>query len=428
MVTMEVLERCGSEGKLRVHVGVTLARLWSARGGAPLPVNERGLMWVLVERTSTVACVLAQGLIWPLRWVKGQGNDDRLPAKLLALADEVRVRVGASMEWGLTWGAGIKADLRGLDEAMSWESAWTTLAAGLVVTSQGGHPDVRVVATAAYDAARDEAAGVKGIGAKLGALAAVARLDDAPFVVFVAASNIEQARGVVHTRGWDKVMQVEAYPVRSSVQDGQWSWRAVLQPHLDMLAVPPDDPTKMVEWINGASLSRAKRDAYYMEIVDELAERMRVGCSARVGEVSTLLVAVSDGHYNQAALLTLALRPARVLITYSGRSRRQADRIIEWLVKERRWSREQIALQEVSDPPRLEEVERLCEALDRDALVDITGGTRATLWAMTEASERSGVRRTYIGHRDPGNVKYGEERLLIHDEIFKVTTHQGEEA
>lgn len=427
-VTMEQLESCGGEGALRVHVGKTLARLWSARGGAPLPVSERGLMWVLVERGSSVECVLARGLIWPLRWVEGQEHDARLPAKLCALADAVRVKVGVSARWGLTWGPGIDADLRGLDEAMSWGSAWTTLAAGLIVASQGGRPDVQVVATAAYDVARDEAVGVKGIEAKLGALAAVARHQVAPFVVFVAASNVEQAREVVERRGWDKVMQVEAYPVRSSVADDRWSWRTVLQPHLDRLAVPPDDPSKLVRWINDASLSFTKREAYYMEIVDELAARLRAECGARIGDVSALLVAVGDRNFNQAALLTLALRPARVIIVHNDKSEGQASAMRAWLRDVHGWSPERSESAPLSEPPTLAEVELLCGALDEDAVVDITAGTRLMLWAMTEAGRRGGARRTYISHKNPGRVRYGEERLLIHDEIFKATTHQGEEA
>jgi hypothetical protein len=288
-----------------------------------------------------------------------------------------------------------------------------------MVAASGGQPDLRVFSTAAYDVEHAEASGVSGIAAKLDAIARLDRGAQQGCVVFVAAANAEEARGVVASRGWGW-LKVEVYPVRSSMDDRGWSVRTLLQSHLDLLATPPEDAERLVQWVNEATLSFTRRERYYPELVDLLAARLREGDGARFERGQTLMVAVGDRSFNQAALLALTLRPSRLIVTYQGpKSEEQAGRLLGWLEGRADWQDVWTCIVEITEPPTGGVVAALVEALgaEQRAVVDVTGGTRAMLWAMMEAGRRVGAQITYISHRTPGRATYGEERLLVYDEV-----------
>ena len=418
-VTMQRLEGCGSEAKLSSLLGQRLYALWGANHHrVARPHLKRGEMVVLLARGQGVTGMLAPGFLLPLLWRAGQPDDPRLPQGLIDVAHDVQRHVNPAERWGLALGEGIKADLSGLDFATSWDSAWTTLAASLIVVSQGGQPDGTVFATAAYHKERDEVLAVEGIEAKLEALS---RLDGAgdKLCVFVAAANMEGARQVVEQRGWSEQIELRAYPVRSSMDDKKWSMYHALEPHLDRLAVPPDDATRLVDWVNQASLSMTRRESYYMAIVKELADRLRKACEEELGAVSTLMVAAGDRNCNQAALLSLALRPERVLLLcLDSKSRASANQFVDDFSKREGWSKERIMIEMLSSPPSQADVDVLYKKLDQRAVVDVTAGTRPTLWAMMEMSRRAGARTTYIEHKSPGSARYGGERLFVFNEMF----------
>jgi hypothetical protein len=406
-------------------LGSTLAS-WMVAGGRPLlPEATRGVMLPLLAVTepTLLALGLASGFMLPLVWRQDASHDMRLPTRLLGCADEVLQVVGTALRrelrWGLALGPGLDADLSGLDAEMTWGSAWTTLAAGLFVAASGGQPDLRVFSTAAYDAEYVEARGVRGIAEKLDAIARIERGSQQGCAVFVAAANAEEAREVVAERGW-AWLKVEVYPVRSSMDDQGWSVRTLLQSHLDLLATPPEDGARLVQWVNEATLSFARRERYYLDVVETLSARLGEVSGGRFARGETLMVAAGDRGFNQAALLALTLRPSRLIVTYQGpKSEEQAGRLLGWLEGRADWQDVWTCIVEITEPPTGGVVAALVEALgaEQRAVVDVTGGTRAMLWAMMEAGRRVGAQITYISHRTPGRATYGEERLLVYDEV-----------
>ncbi len=431
-VTRATLVKYGAAGALDVLLGEGLAQ-WMVAGGRPrLPGEARGLMLpLLVVTEPALSQVLAPGFMLPLRWRQGEAHDVRLPAGLHELADEVLGAVGGALKqelgWGLWLGDGLDAALSGLDGEMRWRSAWTTLAAGLMVAAFGGRPDLRVFSTADYDVARAEARGVEGIKEKLEAIARVERRGDELFLVFVAASNAEEARGVVEAQRWGW-LRVEVYPVRSMQGDG-WGLRDVLKPQLDRLMVPPTDADEFLAWVNSATLSQGRRGELYQQphIVSRLATLLWERDAKRLGEVGVLLVSAGRDHFNQAALLSLTLKPRQVVIAWQGESEQIAKDFEEWMGQDWRgriFRGDVPEIKTIEDVPRwrerVEVLRAVVEGGSGQVIVDVTGGSRAMVWAL-EAAGGDDARRVYIVHPTPGNPRYGDESLIVYDEIVGQT-------
>jgi hypothetical protein len=431
-VTRARLVKYGEMGCLDDLLGEGLAQ-WMVAGRRPrLPEEARGLMLALLVVTEPAALghVLAPGLMLPLMWRPGGSHDVRLPAGLRVLADEVLGAVSGALKQELGWGlwlwAGLDADLSGLDAEMTWRSAWTTLAAGLMVAASGGRPDLRVFSTADYDVASGEARYVRGIEEKLEAIARVERREGEEFLVFVAAANAEDARGLVTKRGWGW-LKVEEYPVRAMQGDG-WGLRDVLKPQLDRLMVPPADADEFLVWVNSATLSQGRRGALYQQphIVSRLATLLWEHDAKRLKEVGVLLVSAGLNHFNQAALLSLTLKPERVIIAWQGDSERIAIEFEEWLCgidvawRGRIDRREVPEIRGAKDIPRwrelVGELRAQVEGAAGQVVVDVTGGTRAMTWALEQAGGEQ-ARLVYIAHRVAGDARYGDESLIIYDEI-----------
>jgi len=126
------------------------ARQWNRSPQLP---TDPGACWIaVINKYPAELALLRPAWALPLRWWQGKHHDPRLPAGLLALADEVRrelERLGEVVgQWGLLPGSPRLLD--GLDLSSlegHWHSAWVPLAVGLLLAAWEGQPDRTLWAT-----------------------------------------------------------------------------------------------------------------------------------------------------------------------------------------------------------------------------------------------------------------------------------------
>jgi uncharacterized protein YjiS (DUF1127 family) len=424
-LTKEKMRRYSERGALRALLG-GLAE-WMLKDGRPtLPKNTDGLMLPLLVVTDEELkdLGLAPGFMLPLRWEKRGGHDRRLPTSLHQVADRVLRVVGASLgrelEHRLELPKWIAVDLSEL--SVTWESAWTTLAAGLFVAASGGENDLRVFGTATYNEDTRGVGAVEGIKEKL---AAIERIDwgSGPKEVVVFVAEKDKADAERHAAEW---MKIESYPVcheRGSI----WDIRDTLEPHLDRLQVAPKDADKFIEWVNSATLSQPERAKRYQrpDVVARLAELLRQRGADKLGAVEVLLVSAGANHFNQAALLSLALKPTRIIIACQGDSRGCADDFKNWLRnQDEAWS-ERVEICEVPKINRVDDmkawrekvrgIRALVQRSQGQVVVDVTGGLRSMMWALQWAGGEGARLINIVGSHE----RFGDEFLLIYDELVE---------
>ncbi len=123
---------------------------------APQLPTEAGACWIAVVNKHPDLGLLRQAYALPLRWAKQQDHDARLPAGLRALADQVRGQLERLREVDDTWrllpgrdSLLYDLDLRTLEGR--WDSAFASLAVGLLLAAWEGRPDPTLWANAAWD-------------------------------------------------------------------------------------------------------------------------------------------------------------------------------------------------------------------------------------------------------------------------------------
>lgn len=420
--------------KLSRSIGKHLAPWWSPHATPCWPGDDQMCMLVLLALADSapdaLRSKLARGFFLPLKWERRTTPDTRLPPSLLELAARVRAELGIDDDWQLMLWTMTTDPLVELDPLLSWDSAWTTLAAGLLVATQGGRMRRGILASAAFDSARKEVRGVKGLASKIEAirrlragtpdLASPQGDPAAEVTLFVAASDVEEARDLTRDDTW---LHIATYQVPAS-NTHKLSLPKLLEPHLDLLAVPPQEGGhKLLEWLNRATLSSRAISSYYEDVLPWLAQGVqeRLPDSLRGRQVHTLLIAAGDQNTQQAQLLTLALRPERVVMTSVGKSGDRATAFHTWLTQ----TSPSTLYTHVPLParPSREHVDALCAQLlaqgdtgEEVIVVDVTAGTRAMLWMMQAAAQRVGAQLTYIEHeRQEERIVYGRETLLSYD-------------
>jgi hypothetical protein len=134
--------------------------------------TDPGACWIaVINKYPNELGLLRPAYALPLRWSRGCDHDARLPAGLLALADEVRgelERLGeVSEQWGLLPGS--DALLSGVNLSAlegQWDSAWAPLAVGLLLAAWEGQPNRTLWASGKWSR-RQGVQRVQGLEAKL---------------------------------------------------------------------------------------------------------------------------------------------------------------------------------------------------------------------------------------------------------------------
>ena len=281
-LTSQRLARRADAAALDRLLGPTLSALMRADGRPQAWPCQTGLALVLVAWHQPPSDLFAPGFILPVRWQSassGQTHDARLPHGLRALADEVLAALLPAerrRDYRLALGLDLRCDLSALDAQSRWRSAWTSLAASLLLTTRGGQPDPHVLASADYD----PALGVRGVGALEHKLGALARCQAPRLTLFVAPSDLDAARqAAARHPGLTPRLTLRAYALRDEPQGA-------------LAVLPIGDPERLLHWLNQGFASTQTRDASYLDVVALLAARL----SARSGSPQAMKSAYSHLH------------------------------------------------------------------------------------------------------------------------------------
>ncbi len=398
---------CQDPGSASAFLGTALAPYLlteAARreaGVAPPLLSDRSgsCTALLVWRTASPK-VLRPSFILPLTWHRDRKDSARLPRGLGPVADGVR-RALDLPDWGLDLAPELDGvDLSGL--AVDADSTWASLAAGLIVASEGGVPRSNVFATGSWTGRGIEA--IDQLEAKIGAVRDWSEAHEREAKIFVPAAN---AIAALELKGGS--VEVAYYPPADSEP------KSSLKQHLADLEVPPSRETEHLDR-RIAFFNRDRRPwkvhlDYY---IDHLAKDIAVGLREDVSAdppVARLALAVGL-RADLATLLIETLRPREALLLVTKDSHKYVERIKE-------------ATGRADLPVVLFDMQHydavVCELRDwlsaarssgTDA-VDITGGTGAMTACLLAAAWQTGSRVLYLTHNwEQGRNQAGEEMLV----------------
>jgi len=245
-----------------------VAQQWQRTPQLP---TDRGACWItVVNRYPDQLGLLRPAYALPLRWAKQQDHDARLPAGLLALADQVRGELKRLGEVNEAWGLLPSRDslLSGLHLSTlegRWDSAFAPLAAGLLLATWEGRPDPNLWASGAWDSKQGIQA-VEGLEAKLN-LAQDYQLR----VFFVPQPQAEALRDWAKKQG----VKVEVRGLRSNVTDV----REALGEYLERLDLPigrgPHLKTKRAEHFQRIQDSETGQQFYRKHLLPDVLKGLR---------------------------------------------------------------------------------------------------------------------------------------------------------
>ncbi|MCS6852809.1 MAG: hypothetical protein NZ700_16750 [Gemmataceae bacterium] len=214
----------------------------------------------------------------PLQWRRGESVDCGLPKRLHNLAERVKGHLDVKASWSLHRLPPFDhLDLSGLDELLSHESGWASVAAALLLLLHGGKPRPDVWATGAWDQ-NTYLQPVTGLSAKVD-LARQWRINR----LFVPEVQL----GAVKASG------LELLPLHT----GRRNPREALRSYLIALEAPPPRTATREERCNyymRLPADSAERNAYYR---DNLLPDIIAECRSR-------LIAPHDG-WSPSHLITL---------------------------------------------------------------------------------------------------------------------------
>lgn len=237
------------------------------------PPASLGSCWVLLANKATQRVLLGDAFLLPLRWQAGTEHSPHLPPGLRRLGDQVLDQFsGASGVNGNQWGlwlhdkAGLgDVDLSGLDDsAASWDSAWASLAGGLVLAAEGILPDPEVWASVAWD----EAVGIGKVDSISAKVDLAARYGARH--LFVSAENLTDA--LRRKQSESHSLEVQALlPVSSKPNPAD-----CLLNYLGKLGQPPvktDPPEKRRAFYQRANRQRAD-EYHWTHFLDEIVDKL----------------------------------------------------------------------------------------------------------------------------------------------------------
>ncbi len=315
----EVLDAAREHGRRLFGQGVDFSN-WEPVGRVPA---ECGSCWiVLVNKDLEHLGLLRPAFVLPLRWQSGRTHHPHLPATLCKVADRVLEALRKDQDdelkteqWGLAPAPEellVEHDLSEL--GWSFESAWASLAGGVLLARWQGKPDATVWASGEWkeDAGMIE---VNGLPAKVAVAA-----EFGARVFFVPEEQKEEARVACEEQGG--LGELEIAPLAA----GKPKLRDALQDYLARIEVPParDAPREIrQEYFLRIPTDELAREYYKKNILPEVREGDVAIRDLRSLEASHLVTIQSKGFF----LVDLAygvVQPSRCLLLYNSEMAEEA--------------------------------------------------------------------------------------------------------
>ncbi|GIW90063.1 MAG: hypothetical protein KatS3mg109_0495 [Pirellulaceae bacterium] len=265
--------------------------------------------------------------LWRVRWEKEQQHDPHLPVELRRLADRVIEQLAKTgsltcRQWGLRFGQESWSERVDLSELPgTFDSAFFSLAAGLVLAEHGIRPRHDVLATGTWDE-KDGCCGVDGLDLKVERAAQLgARL------LFVPETQSESAAKIVENLPCPG-LTICGIPQRISRSGVEL--RESLYPLFEALAVPPDRDSSAEArsfYFLSVQDETTARDYYRKHIRPDIVENVcRFVKSRKLQHVTHFVSLVSHG-FDLAVIWAAALKPENILLLCESRSWRLVDEL-----------------------------------------------------------------------------------------------------
>lgn len=286
----------------------------SPRAPAERPVQRGQIGILLATEKATSLPLLRPAFVLPVEWRRDGRSSPLLPRGLAAFADEVLRDVGID---GLSLHVASWLEREGGDfSAFSFSpgSAWAALAAGAIVTRQGGatKPDVFVSAAWTRESpTRGWIAAVDGVDAKLDAALAA----DASVVLFPQENAVEATAWLArHPDARLEIRHLSNVPGEP---------HRVLAPVLHALEAAPSRAAGATFEVCSDYYVRmpeeGHNDYYRHELAAEVVSRMRpqVDGDERLRDVERLVI-IASKSWSLGILLASLFDPRDVLVLHDG--------------------------------------------------------------------------------------------------------------
>ncbi len=287
---------------------VPIAQRWEASPQLP---TDRGACWIaLVNKYPNELGLLRESYALPLRWRQESEHDRRLPAGLLDLADQVRTHIEGIGEVSGTWTLHAASDslLEGLDLCDlegQWDSAWVSLAVGLLLAAWEGTPDPTIWASAAWDS-RQGIKNVDGLEAKL-----VLASELGAKVFCVPEQQADNLRSVANENG------VEIVPLPNGVTD----FFQVSIEYLERLDQPigpgPHLKQKRAEYFTRIQDNNIALRFYRRYVLPDVAEDLRRQLPRDLDLRHKKLIMIVSKSFDLIKLAILLIEPSQCLVLYN---------------------------------------------------------------------------------------------------------------
>lgn len=397
-------------------------------------VTRRGQCAVLFDFKGLRPDVLLPGFALPVLWETdtGSGHDARLPATLRQEADAVLSALALDDATGEAWRLtlapelGPHLDLSAL--ALSCRSAWTSLAAALIVARRGGESAPHVLGTGSFERSRGVEA-VEGIHNKLDTVQTLmergvfALQDSQKPVVFMPTTQLAEVNG----SSYEDVLELHAYPADQKLPE------KILAAHLAALDAPPDATAALPErlaWANRTYIAAdsSRRGAFYRRALrDDIAQKLKDQEDRPRFDVPPILVAAPS--LKNTDLLYLAAQvfePSKILCVWrpSGDDDKKRSQLNELAVLQN--TPHTIEKIPENDPEAMQRwVATLIEKHDDGRtpwVLDITGGDKLMSALMLAVGARLGRAHPVYIEKDSieavNQPLFGSERYVSLSSLF----------
>lgn len=365
---------------------------YAAGAHLPLPDMQVGSCRILAvrERLPPEPRLLAKCLVFPLQWSFGTSHSQGLPRPLVCLAERVRDELEITTPWGLQPAFPLRDINLSQWTDFKPDSGWASLAASLILASQGIRPRPEVWASAAYQ--RGECiVRVAGIEEKI----AAARRFGAQHVFLPIENRPDAAGWTTRTTG---MLALHYLPFGASRP------RDCLRPYLDLLGQPPtaDDSFETRSNFYVLLSNPAQARQYYLDVIlDEAVTRLTPEFERQAnGRYDTLITVVS--HSDELARLAARIvGPSKCLLLHDVGRDQSAGEIRRDLAHHGIDARIAAFNDEPIQSLRIQFERAILENAPGDrVVVDLTPGKKKMSVALAEIALSRGFDCLYVDHRE----------------------------
>lgn len=287
-------------------------------GGMPKLPAEVGATWVILAQDERpMFPLLRSAFVLPLHWRRGRTHCESLPLKLRVLAQAIATDLG-STEWGIEPNEclGRLSDLNWLDELGAFESAYVSLAGGLIAAIAGRGPDPTIWATGAWR----PGAGIREVGRMRQKLELARDYEVTRF--FVPSQVANEARQLVD--GWRGAgMEV------GELDAGNESIRMAIRAYTRALKVPPPDDAPFEElaryYLDDLETEAEYKAWYRLHLMPKIIERCRANLERDYPDLPAPVCYISFAdNVDLVTISSMVMRPERALLMFTGDREDQA--------------------------------------------------------------------------------------------------------